>query len=66
LIFSNTPSQGISCHAEFHKSTLRFQCQRCHEFNTWKITNFRQRHNETHFALTFAHKNIDCSSCHKS
>jgi len=66
LIFSNTPSQCISCHADFHKSTLGFQCQRCHEFNTWKITNFRQRHNETRFALTFAHKNIDCSSCHKS
>jgi len=66
LIFSKTPTQCVACHYDFHKSTLGLQCQRCHNFDTWKIPDFREKHNQTRFALAFAHKNLDCSSCHKS
>ncbi len=67
LVFTGTSSLCSSCHTDFHKATLGQECQRCHNFNTWKISNFREKHNiMTRFVLDGAHKNIDCVNCHTS
>ena len=66
LVFAGTPENCSSCHGDFHKGTLGLKCQRCHNFNTWKIFNFTEKHNQTRFILRGAHRRIDCVKCHTS
>jgi len=66
LVFSGLTKMCSSCHGDFHEGTLGGECQRCHGFDTWKIDNFREKHNMTRFVLTGVHKNLDCLTCHKS
>jgi hypothetical protein len=61
-------SKCTSCHNDIHRGqftdgTINV-CTKCHTNNNWQPTFFD--HNQTKFKLDGAHKNVDCSECHKT
>ena len=64
--FRGTAKDCYSCHKakDVHKGGLGKACNDCHNPNGWTFWQFDHGH-KTHFALTGAHKDIACESCHK-
>jgi hypothetical protein len=57
------------CHSDqhqdqFHDTSLKTDCSRCHESLNWEAVNFN--HDSTRFVLEGRHRDIDCSKCHYS
>jgi hypothetical protein len=69
--YSLTDTTCVSCHLKDFQGTtnpnhiaggLPTTCQTCHTTTAWQPATFD--HNTTGFALTGAHVNVACSSCH--
>jgi hypothetical protein len=52
------------CHPDPHKSTMGFDCARCHEQNSWRPTGTFSNHAQTRFPLTGLHATVECEKCH--
>lgn len=64
--FKDTPTACTSCHKDkHHAGTLGSQCSSCHNPNGWTFWRFNHD-KQTKFALTGAHKGLQCSACHKT
>ncbi|MGI9205969.1 MAG: cytochrome c3 family protein [Woeseiaceae bacterium] len=65
--FHDADSQCVSCHLEddLHNGSLGVECESCHNPATWTAWLFDHDQN-TDFALTGAHADVSCSSCHVS
>jgi len=53
----------ISCHEDFHQSTLSNECNNCHNTDAFKPAP-RFNHNNSLFKLTGSHINVECVKCH--
>ncbi len=71
--FGKLPTDCASCHmGEFNATVnpnhasagIPTQCQTCHTTAAWQPASFD--HSKTSFALTGAHVNVPCASCHKN
>lgn len=66
-VFSELTSVCEDCHNDVHfgqfKQKGKTICDRCHSPNGWKKLLFD--HAATRFPLDGAHKNLQCSQCHK-
>jgi hypothetical protein len=56
----------VACHAsdDVHKGRNGTDCVRCHNSRDWKDSSF-DHDKMTRFALTGAHKPLECAACHK-
>jgi hypothetical protein len=56
----------IGCHAndDVHKGRNGTNCASCHNSRDWKQNSF-DHNSMTRFALTGAHKPLECAACHK-
>lgn len=55
----------LSCHNDYHQSTLSSNCINCHGMNAFKpATKFD--HNKTDFRLGGKHVTVECKECHKA
>lgn len=63
--YENTPSECIGCHQEddSHMGKNGIECQDCHNTIDWAESLF-DHFTKTGFALTGAHSEIECESCH--
>jgi len=71
--YEGTPRDCFSCHRADYQATnapvhstagFPTTCQNCHTTTSWGSGSFN--HDTTGFALTGAHRNAPCTSCHKS
>jgi hypothetical protein len=71
--FAGTPSACYACHQSNYASTTNPNhvaggyptlCEQCHTTTAWQPSSFN--HNTTGFALTGAHTQVTCNSCHAS
>lgn len=53
----------LSCHTDAHYGQLGADCQRCHDFATWKNAAHFD-HATAKFKLTGAHEKVQCRKCH--
>lgn len=66
--FRNIGTHCNDCHPDIHESYLDKKyypdasCTNCHSETSWNIINFD--HSKTGFALTGAHQNQTCRTCH--
>lgn len=65
-VFTDSKSECISCHADVHEGSVGKDCERCHNTDTWIVTNIREIHQNQGFSLLGAHANTDCFRCHTS
>ena len=70
-VYDGTPTDCISCHADEYQgvtepvhveASFSAQCLECHTETAWQPSFFD--HDDTGFALSGAHQQTDCSSCH--
>ncbi|MGD8895053.1 MAG: cytochrome c3 family protein [Acidobacteriota bacterium] len=70
--YAGTPTDCFACHQTDYDGTsnpnhrasgLPTQCETCHDTGAWRPANFN--HNQTRFALTGAHRRVDCLRCHE-
>jgi hypothetical protein len=63
--YRETPRQCGGCHAadDPHKGSLGASCEGCHTSKAWLQAEFD--HSKTRFALTGAHGDAVCASCHR-
>ncbi len=65
--FTGLASSCTNCHKDAHFNQFAdngiTNCNRCHDFDNWKISNFD--HSKTRFVLDGQHKNVACKACHK-
>jgi hypothetical protein len=71
--FAGTPTDCVACHqADYDGTTdpdhpaasFPTDCRACHTTTAWEPADFN--HNATGFALTGAHRPLDCLECHSS
>lgn len=63
--FKDTPRTCAGCHKDvFHAGRLGNQCAHCHNPNAWSLWRF-DHDKQTRFALSGAHKGLQCHSCHR-
>ena len=69
--YVGTPTECVACHQTDYDGTtdpnhaveqFPTDCRICHNTTDWGDANFD--HNLTAFALTGAHRTVDCASCH--
>lgn len=62
--YRDTATRCHSCHAkdDRHEGQLGQRCESCHGDQRWTGVNYD--HNRARFALTGAHQNVACASCH--
>ncbi|MCC6964081.1 MAG: hypothetical protein IT585_12575 [candidate division Zixibacteria bacterium] len=69
--YSNTSTDCFSCHGgdfaeadnpDHDANNFDHNCTGCHTTTAWEPSTFD--HNQTDFALTGAHRSLDCVSCH--
>ncbi len=67
LIFSEAKKTEdcFSCHKDVHQGSVGFNCERCHNPQTWIVKDINIVHEESRFPLVGAHKLADCEQCHK-
>jgi hypothetical protein len=67
MAFQNAADSCEACHAgdDVHERTLGSDCAICHNPNAWQLWRF-DHENQTHFALSGAHQDLDCRGCHDS
>ncbi len=64
LKFARQSRDCSSCHTDVHKGELAANCLKCHTTKSWKVTDMRERHDQTRFVLAGRHRTLDCASCH--
>jgi hypothetical protein len=63
--FLNARAACVSCHEDVHKGTLGTTCSTCHTTAAPFVDARRQfDHAKARFALTGAHRTVDCAKCH--
>jgi hypothetical protein len=64
--FAGAPTDCNGCHAaqDVHHAGLGTKCDICHSPNGWAIWEF-DHERQTHFALTGAHRKLNCADCHR-
>jgi hypothetical protein len=64
--YAGTPQECIACHrsSDVHHGALGTQCATCHSPNGWRVWDF-DHNQQTKFALTGRHAQLDCSVCHR-
>lgn len=63
--FKDAPRTCASCHKDqHHAGRLGTNCGTCHNPNGWTLWRF-DHDRQTRFALTGAHKGLQCHSCHR-
>lgn len=64
--FHDAQEQCIDCHAEddVHEQRLGEECAMCHNPTAWRAWTF-DHDAQTDFALTGAHRGLDCRACHR-
>lgn len=69
--YAGTPTDCVACHRSNYDATTNpnhraggfpTTCQSCHSTTAWRPATFD--HNRTRFALTGAHRQVDCARCH--
>ena len=66
LEFSKAETSCISCHIDIHQQTVGEACSRCHDSNSWLVSNIAEIHRQISFPLLGAHAVANCSECHQS
>ncbi|WP_319592237.1 hypothetical protein [uncultured Draconibacterium sp.] len=66
LVFSEAKSNCIDCHNDMHNNTVGLDCSRCHDSQSWLVSNITEIHQTSRFPLLGAHNSVDCSACHTS
>lgn len=68
--YTGTPTQCVACHqpdydraANPNHAGFPRDCESCHSVNGWRPAEFD--HSRTGFALTGAHRGVNCEACHK-
>jgi thioredoxin reductase/ferredoxin len=62
--FLGLQTECLACHDDEHEGTLPSTCLDCHGMETFEgAEDFN--HDKADFALTGAHKKIDCAACHR-
>ncbi len=65
FLFAELDTKSCStCHNDFHRGQLGFDCAKCHNDDGWKKPNF-DHSKQSQFALTGAHIRAKCEACHK-
>ncbi|NVK04301.1 MAG: cytochrome C [Flavobacteriia bacterium] len=57
-------STCLSCHTDYHQGTLGSSCTDCHNIEDWRPAPGFD-HDETDYALTGAHREVECVDCHE-
>ena len=65
--YAGTPTSCYSCHAlnDVHNGVNGRQCSQCHGESNWKDISF-DHDRDTDFKLSGSHRQLSCSTCHKS
>jgi hypothetical protein len=65
LDFARAETTCAGCHArdDVHKGNLGPKCDDCHSPNGWALWEFD--HAKTGFALSGAHRKVQCANCHR-
>jgi nitrate/TMAO reductase-like tetraheme cytochrome c subunit len=58
-------TECLSCHQDFHQSTLSNDCLSCHNQEVFRPTTGFD-HAQSNFPLIGKHQEVDCSKCHKT
>jgi len=66
LVFSEAKTSCIDCHTDMHNTTVGMDCARCHDSNSWLVSNITELHQNSRFPLLGAHNTADCAACHTS
>ncbi|MEP6793455.1 MAG: hypothetical protein ABJB16_03950, partial [Saprospiraceae bacterium] len=66
LDFSKAETNCVSCHLDIHQQTVGQECSRCHDSNSWLVSNIAEIHRQISFPLLGAHGVAQCIECHKS
>jgi hypothetical protein len=61
--FLGLETECVSCHTDYHQSTLSVNCNECHDTEAFRPAPFFD-HNDTEFALLGKHLDVDCLECH--
>ncbi|WP_430932231.1 hypothetical protein [Saccharicrinis sp. 156] len=56
-------TECLSCHADFHQSTLSNSCLDCHNQDSFRPAPGFD-HAQTHYPLIGKHQTVDCEQCH--
>ena len=62
--FSDTWTECVGCHTDYHQGRLTPQCANCHSEVSWGLFNPVKAHSNTSFQLLGKHSSLDCGSCH--
>ena len=66
LVFEDAETTCISCHLDVHGQSTGNDCTRCHNSDTWSVSNIPELHEENGFPLVGAHQSLSCENCHLS
>lgn len=66
LVFTDADPFCATCHTDMHENTVGQECDRCHNQDSWIITDLIGLHRQTRFPLLGAHSMADCQQCHSS
>jgi len=64
LIFSEVNKSCSSCHFDRHSGSLGQNCEGCHSFETWRLSDVILRHRRARFPLFGSHASLNCNECH--
>ena len=64
LIFSEVDQACIFCHQDMHGQSVGGDCMRCHNADSWLVTEVSELHDENGFPLIGAHSSLSCVECH--
>ena len=64
LVFDEADQACVSCHTDVHQQTTGPDCARCHNPNSWLVSDITSIHRLSRFPLTGAHYSADCIECH--
>ncbi len=63
--FLGLSTECLACHEDVHAGTLPTTCLDCHSMDAFEGAE-RFDHDAADFALTGAHREVDCAACHTS
>ena len=65
LQFADADGKCVSCHLDVHQGELGTDCASCHDTDHFVDRPDQVRdHDSTRFALTGAHRTVECAACH--
>jgi hypothetical protein len=66
LLFKDKRHNCVECHTDVHNQSVGKECGRCHTSKNWIVSNITEIHQQSRFPLQGAHRNVNCTECHKS